>query len=90
MTSDFKAVVACLFETIWKLFTSWNVPGTNVSPAEMGLFFIAAGIGLRFVFGFLTGNRAGAASALSDRQYSQNQKLQEHLQNMEIRSINKK
>lgn len=66
MSNDALAVLRCLFDSIWSLFTSWNVPGTNVSPAEMGLFFIAAGIGLRFVYGFLTGNRAGAASSLRD------------------------
>lgn len=85
MTSDALAVVQCLFDTLWRLFTSWNIPGTNVSPAEMGLFLIAAGIGLRFVFSFLTGNRAGVGSAISDKKFSDEAKLQSHLQDMELR-----
>ena len=64
MSNDALSVLECLFSTLWSLFTSWNIPGTNVSPAEMFLFLLAAGIGLRFVLSFLTGNRAGVGTGL--------------------------
>lgn len=53
MTSDAILVVDCLFKSIWKFFTTWYIPGTNVTPAVMFLFLGSAGIGLRFVCRFL-------------------------------------
>ena len=53
MTDDAILVLDCLFQTIWRFFTSWHIPGTNVTPAVMFLFLGAAGIGLRFVCRFL-------------------------------------
>ena len=43
MTDDALLVVQCLFQTIWKLFNSWYIPGTNVTPAVafFGILFIA-------------------------------------------------
>lgn len=49
MTRDAILVLQTLFGTIWRLFTSWHIPGTNVTPAAAFLFFIAVGIGLKFV-----------------------------------------
>lgn len=53
MTDEAILVLDCLFQTIWRFFTSWYIPGTNVTPAVMFLFLGAAGIGLRFVCRFL-------------------------------------
>lgn len=50
MSSDAMLVVKCIFETIWQLFTSWHIPGTQVTPLEMGLFMLTAAIGLSFVY----------------------------------------
>lgn len=50
MTNDALLVVKCLFETIWSIFTSWHIPGTNVSPAAFFLFLITASVGLSFVY----------------------------------------
>ena len=55
MTNDAIAVLKCIFQTIWKLFTNWHIPGTNVSPAEWCLFCLVAGIGLRLFFGLVEG-----------------------------------
>lgn len=33
MTNDALAVIVCLFTNIWRLFNSWYIPGTNVTPA---------------------------------------------------------
>lgn len=48
MTNDAIAVLNCLFQTIWSLFTEWCIPGTNVTPAGFFLFLISAGVGLRY------------------------------------------
>lgn len=53
MSNDALLVVKCLFQTIWRLFTSWLIPGTDVTPAAFFFFLAAAGIGLTFVTRFL-------------------------------------
>lgn len=41
MTNDALSVLVCLFSNIWRLFNSWYIPGTNVTPAEgaFGILF---------------------------------------------------
>lgn len=53
MTNDAKLVVETLFSTIWRIFTSWHIPGTSVSPAVMALFLLFACLGLRFLYRLL-------------------------------------
>ena len=38
MTADFIYVLHFVFSTCWRLFTSWHIPGTNVTPASWGMF----------------------------------------------------
>lgn len=59
MTDDAVKVVQSLFSVIWRIFTSWYIPGTNVTPAMMALFLASAGIGLRLLIRFFDAN-AGA------------------------------
>lgn len=33
MTNDSLSVLVCLFQSVWKLFASWYIPGTNLTPA---------------------------------------------------------
>lgn len=42
MTNDALSVVSVLFSTIFRLFTSWYIPGTNVTPAValFGILFL--------------------------------------------------
>lgn len=49
-TEDGVLILKCIFQTIWRLFTSWCVPGTDVTPAEFILFLAFAGVSLRFFF----------------------------------------
>ena len=69
MSDDAILVLECLFQTIWRFFTSWNIPGTDVTPAVMGLFLLSAGIGLRFVMRFLNGD-AGISGSGSVRAWN--------------------
>lgn len=41
MTNDALSVLVCLFSNIFRLFNSWRIPGTNVTPAEaaFGILF---------------------------------------------------
>lgn len=43
MTNDALLVLQSLFQTIFSLFTSWYIPGTNVTPAValFGILFIS-------------------------------------------------
>lgn len=55
MTSDGVAVVKCLFETIWRLFTSWYIPGTNTTPAGFLIFALFMVLTLRVMKGLVPG-----------------------------------
>ena len=50
MTSDGLLVLECLFETIWRLFTSWHIPGTETTPAAFIMFLAVCGLALRFLY----------------------------------------
>lgn len=56
MTSDAILIVQCLFSSIWSLFTTWYIPGTNVTPAQFFLFLGSAGLGITFIVRLLTVN----------------------------------
>lgn len=47
MTADALLVVQLLFGEIWRLFTSWNIPGTSASPAEVFVFVAFVGLIVR-------------------------------------------
>lgn len=48
MSTDAFAILQTVFGSVWLLFTSWHLPGTRMSPAELALFLLAAGLTLRF------------------------------------------
>lgn len=49
MTADSLLIVQFLFTTIWRLFTSWYIPGTNVTPAAMAFLVLASSFIIRWV-----------------------------------------
>lgn len=55
MTSDALLVLQTLFGMIWRLFTSWKIPGTGTTPAAWFLFVIMAVLSLRFLKTILPG-----------------------------------
>lgn len=55
MTADALLVVRTIFSVIWRLFTSWHIPGTNTTPAAWFLFVCMAVLTLRFLKGVLPG-----------------------------------
>lgn len=65
MTSDAILVVECLFSSIWSLFTSWYIPGTNVTPAQFFLFLISASLSITFVVRMVTFNPGLSHSTVS-------------------------
>ena len=40
MSNDALSVLQVVFGSIWSLFTSFKIPGTNVTPAAWGLFIL--------------------------------------------------
>lgn len=42
MTNDALSVVGAIFSTVFQLFNSWYIPGTNVTPAValFGILFL--------------------------------------------------
>lgn len=55
MTDNAVLILECLFGTIWRLFTAWHIPGTNVTPAEFALFVLFACVIFRFLADFTYG-----------------------------------
>lgn len=49
MTSDALAILRALFGSIWSLFTSWHIPGTRMSPAELGFLALTLNLLIRFI-----------------------------------------
>lgn len=55
MVPDAVLVVKCLFTTIWSLFNSWKIPGTNVTPAMWAIFGLLFIFVLKFFIPFVLG-----------------------------------
>lgn len=49
MTSDALAILQALFGPVWSLFTSWYLPGTRMTPAELGFMALALSLIIRFL-----------------------------------------
>ena len=49
MTNDALSVLVCLFQTVWKLFSSWYIPGTNLTPAVLFFGIAFAVLVMRFL-----------------------------------------
>lgn len=47
MTSDAVRFYLGFIPQIWKFFTSWYIPGTNVTPAALCFFVFAVGLVIR-------------------------------------------
>lgn len=47
MTADGVLVLRSIFTVIWKLFTSWYIPGTHTTPAAFAVFILVTGLILR-------------------------------------------
>lgn len=69
MSDSALQIVGALFEVIWKLFTGWHIPGTEMTPMGLALFFASAGIGLRFVLQLFGSNSASAGSAVGNLRF---------------------
>lgn len=60
MTNNFFLALQWWFSSAWRLFTSFYIPGTNVTPAGMLLFGASAYVGVKFVkYIFFTGGSDG-------------------------------
>lgn len=55
MTADALLVVQTLFGVIWRLFTSWKIPGTDTTPAGWFLFVALAVLTLKFLKSVIPG-----------------------------------
>jgi len=71
MTNDALEFISSFFEQIWILFSSWNFPGTNVSPAEMGFFLLFVSVALS-VFTHITGASFGSTQNVDRARKSEN------------------
>lgn len=56
MTQDALLILGALFGSIWSLFTSWEIPGTHMTPAEWSFFLLTASLLLRFLKGLFGGD----------------------------------
>lgn len=49
MTNSAFSIIQFTFSTIWRLFTSWRIPGTIVTPASLIFFVLSAGLAIKFI-----------------------------------------
>lgn len=70
MSTDAVEVLKCIFQTVWRLFTSFDIPGTNVTPAMWALFVLCAGFGLRFFLSFSHSMPSASSTAELSRSVS--------------------
>lgn len=49
MIPDAVLIVNWVFTSVWRLGTSWFIPGTNVTPLGLAFFFLAASVILRIL-----------------------------------------
>lgn len=63
MTSDGYAIVTTLFSEVWRFFTSWNIPGTNTTPAAWFMFIMVAGISIKVGKRLLSRNLGGSGGS---------------------------
>lgn len=49
MTSEAFSFLKGVISQFFKIFTSWHVPGTNVTPAMWFVFLLSVGILFRFL-----------------------------------------
>jgi hypothetical protein len=47
MTTDALYFYTGYIPQIWKFFTSWYIPGTDVTPASLSFFVLAVGLVIR-------------------------------------------
>lgn len=55
MSGNALLIVQFVFTAIWRLFTSWHIPGTNVSPAAMAFLVLASSFILRWIKKYFLG-----------------------------------
>lgn len=49
MTSDAFSFLSGVMREMFSLFTSWRIPGTNVTPAMWFVFLLSVGVLFRFL-----------------------------------------
>lgn len=52
MTSDALLAVQSIFSSMWRLFTSWYIPGTKMTPAGWAFFVLSSVLVVRFIMRF--------------------------------------
>lgn len=53
MTSDGKQALYIIFQNIWRLFVSFNIPGTNITPGMLLVTILVISFGLRILKTFI-------------------------------------
>lgn len=49
MTQNAFTFLTAFIAQIFRLFTSWYLPGTNVTPAGLLFFFLAGALSIKFI-----------------------------------------
>lgn len=53
MSQDFIQILTYFPSTIWRLFTSFTIPGVNFTPATMMFGILSFGVAIKFVTGII-------------------------------------
>ena len=55
MGSNAVLIVKVFFSSVWQLFTSWYIPGTNVTPAAASFLLLVSFFILRWIKQYFLG-----------------------------------
>ena len=64
MTSEGKQALYVIFQNIWKLFVSFEIPGTHLTPGKLLLTVLLFSLSLRIVRTFIASPSSGDINSL--------------------------
>lgn len=56
MQSNVFLYLRTLIEQSWRLLSGWYLPGTHITPAAVGLFYLVLSLGVRLVKRYFMGS----------------------------------
>lgn len=64
MTTEGRQALYVIFQNIWRLFVSFEIPGTNLTPGKLLLTVLIFSLSLRLVRTFIASPSAGDINSL--------------------------
>lgn len=66
MTSEGRQAIYVIFQNIWRLFVSFEIPGTKLTPGKLLLTVLLFSLSLRLVRTFIASPSSGDINSLNN------------------------